>query len=169
MNKTAYFAGLDYKRWPAPYEIERYFLASPGEQWFGGDGRTDTAGLWAEGADGTEHLEQGKGRVYIDLKLWGRHDLGVLLIHWKRNATSGEAYTSVGDLNRLDEMMMNTHGDILPIGLFIPFERAWEAVKEFIETDGHPPASIQWIANKDLPPNTFPKSTRQNAKRYGLI
>jgi hypothetical protein len=30
------------------------------------------------------------------------------------------------------------------------------AVKEFIETDGGLPSSIEWIANNDLPPNTFP-------------
>jgi hypothetical protein len=32
-----------------------------------------------------------------------------------------------------------------------------EAVKEFIETDGALPKSIEWIANRDLPPNTFPE------------
>jgi hypothetical protein len=28
-------------------------------------------------------------------------------------------------------------------------------VKEFMETDGELPKSIAWIANKDLPANTF--------------
>ena len=39
--------------------------------------------------------------------------------------------------------------------LFIPFAPAYQAVKEFIETDGELPKSIEWIANKNLPPNTF--------------
>jgi len=29
-------------------------------------------------------------------------------------------------------------------------------VKEFIETGGQLPKCIEWVANKDLPPNTFP-------------
>jgi hypothetical protein len=28
------------------------------------------------------------------------------------------------------------HGDPLPIGLFVPFDLAWLAVKEFMETEG---------------------------------
>jgi hypothetical protein len=35
--------------------------------------------------------------------------------------------------------------------------RLHQAVKEFIETDGELSKSIEWIANKDLPPNTFPE------------
>jgi hypothetical protein len=168
-RKTAYFAGIDYERWPEPHELERYFLSPPGKQWFGGDGRTDTAGLSAEGVDGTGHVAQEKGRVYLDLSMWGRSDTGVLLYYSKRRIGAAEAYTSVGDLKRLDKKIMNTHGDILPVGLFVSFERAWEAVKEFIEADGRLPKSIDWIANKDLPPHTFPKPTRENAQRYGFV
>ncbi|MNC98194.1 hypothetical protein D3C83_160840 [compost metagenome] len=47
-------------------------------------------------------------------------------------------------------------GDLRPIGLFIPFPVAWKAVKEFMETDGQLPKSIEWVANRDLPTNTFP-------------
>jgi hypothetical protein len=46
----------------------------------------------------------------------------------------------------------------MPVGLYIPFKTAWLAVTEFIETEGQIlPTSIEWIANKDLPPNTFPE------------
>jgi Immunity protein Imm1 len=48
-------------------------------------------------------------------------------------------YSSKGDLNRLREWVVSTHDTPLPIGLFVPFETAWEAVKEFIETDGELP------------------------------
>ena len=44
----------------------------------------------------------------------------------------------------------------MPIGLYIPFENAWKAVKEYIVTDGELPKSIEWIANQDLPADTFP-------------
>nr|WP_292612931.1 Imm1 family immunity protein [Nitrobacter sp. 62-13] len=38
----------------------------------------------------------------------------------------------------------------------MPFPVAWKAVKEFIETDGELPTSIEWVANSDLSPETFP-------------
>jgi hypothetical protein len=153
MEKTAYFASRHYKGWPDPDELRPYFLAPPGRQWF--DGRNDTAGFWGRGADGTEHLQEGKDRIDIELLLWGNPDLGVLLMHsrWERRSNS---FTSKGDLTRLREIVRAKHGTQLPIGLFIPFEEAWKAVKEFIETDGKLPASIEWVRNHDLPPNTFP-------------
>jgi hypothetical protein len=45
----------------------------------------------------------------------------------------------------------------LSVGLFIPFPVAWKAVKEFMETDGELPRSIEWIATGDLPAQTFPE------------
>jgi hypothetical protein len=65
-------------------------------------------------------------------------------------------FSSKGDLRRLRELVRSTHDTPLPVGLFIPFEQAWKAVKEFIETDGTLPQSIDWIANRDPPPSTFP-------------
>ena len=38
-----------------------------------------------------------------------------------------------------------------------PRRLAWKAVKEFLENEGALPKSIEWIANSDLPPNTFPE------------
>jgi hypothetical protein len=56
----------------------------------------------------------------------------------------------------LREWVRSLHSTPLPVGLFIPFDKAYSAVKEFIETDGALPKSIEWIANKDLPQGTFP-------------
>ena len=47
-------------------------------------------------------------------------------------------------------------GDLRPTGLFIPFPAASKALKEFMETDGQLPKSIEWVSNHDLPANTFP-------------
>ena len=44
----------------------------------------------------------------------------------------------------------------MPVGLFIPFAEAWKAVKEFMETEGQLPTSIEWIKGEDLPEGTFP-------------
>jgi Immunity protein Imm1 len=155
MKKSAYFASRPSKGWPNPKELEHYFLAPPEQRWFFETGN-DSASLTAEGADRTEHLEANKGRIDIDLDMWGNPDLGVLLIYSKWGGGLKQTYSSKGDLSRLRELVRSTHDTPLPVGLFIPFELAWKAVKEFIETDGKLPESIKWIANRDLPPNTFP-------------
>ena len=155
MRKDMYFASRRSEGWANPKELERFFLAPPGQQWFF-ETENDSGGLKAEGADGTEHLEANKGRIDIDLAMWGNPDLGVLLIYSKWGGGLKQTYSSKGDLSRLRELVRSTHDTPLPVGLFIPFEEAWKAVKEFIETDGKLPRSIEWIANRDLPPNTFP-------------
>jgi hypothetical protein len=88
--------------------------------------------------------------------MWANPDLGVLLVYTKWGGGHEQVFSSKGDLGRLREWVRGLHGTPLPVGLFIPFEVAWKAVKEFIETDGELPRSIEWIANRDHPPNTFP-------------
>ncbi len=131
------------------------FWPRRGHRWFF-ETRNDSGSLTAEGVDGTEHLEENKGRIDIDLQMWGHPDLGVLLIYSKWGGGLKLTYSSKSDLRRLREWVRSTHDTPLPVGLFIPFEQAWKSVKEFIETDGQLPKSIGWLANRDLPPNTFP-------------
>ena len=45
----------------------------------------------------------------------------------------------------------------------MPFPNAWKAVKEFIETDGELPKSIEWIASSDLPPEAYPDPPRPSS------
>lgn len=156
MEKTAYFASEGIDGWPRPRDIERYFLAPPGHRWFFETGN-DGAYFLAEGVDGTEHLSPQTGRTNIKLYLWGNEKFGVLLTWSKLSARKQESYSSKGDLTRLREFVRTTHGDQMPIGLYVPFAIAWKAVKEFLETDGALPKSIEWINDRDLPPNTFPK------------
>jgi hypothetical protein len=156
MKKFAYFASRDFDGWPEAREIEPYFLAPPGKTWFF-ETRNDSGGLSAEGVDGTEHLPRNGGRVDLSLQMWGNRDHGVLLIYTKWGGGVQQMYSSKGDLGRLREWVRTTHGTPLPVGLYIPFEVAWKAVKEFIDTDGALPKSIEWIANRDLPPDTFPE------------
>ena len=155
MGKTGYFASELIWEWPKPEEIEHYFLAPPDKRWFFETGN-DGAYLTNEGADGTEHLQLGKGRIDVELTMHANPDLGVLLIWSKLGGGHEQTFTSKGDLTRLREFVESSHDTPLPIGLFIPFEKAWTAVKEFLETDGEQPKGIDWVANRDLPPNTFP-------------
>ena len=155
MRKSTYFDSQDREGWPEPRELKPYFFAPPGQEWFH-TGGNDSAGLTAEGLYRTEHGTPGKTRTDLDLDMYGIPGLGVLLIYHKYGGGHDEAFTSKGDLRRLREWVRNLHNDPLPVGLFIPFKSAWLAVKEFIETDGELPKSIEWIANKELPPGTFP-------------
>lgn len=155
MRKRSSFDAFDRWSWPDPKELEPYFLAPPGERWTFETGN-DSWGLALEGVDGTEHLKSYKGRIDIRLGMWGHPEHGVLLMYEKVSVDSDETYYSIGDRSRLGEWVRALHGDPLPVGLFIPYERAWIAVKEFIDTDGMRSSAIDWIAAQDLPPNTFP-------------
>jgi hypothetical protein len=155
MRKFTHFNCLPRAGWPSPSEMEHYFLSASGRrQAFDTD--NDCWGLSAEGVDGTEHLPPGKGRVDIRLTVVGSPGCGVLLQYSKAGAGHRHVYYSRGDLNRLLEWAETKHGDLMPIGLFIPFERAWSAVKEFIERDGNVPQSIAWIADDEIPSGAFP-------------
>jgi hypothetical protein len=155
MKKRIHFASRRGEGWPATKELEHYFLAPARQRWFFERGN-DSAAFWGEGADGTEHLTLGKGRVDIELMMWGNPILGVLMIYSKWGGPYRQMFSSKGDLSRLREWVHSIQGTPLPVGLFVPFEVAWKAVKEFIETNGELPKSIEWIANDDLPPDTFP-------------
>jgi hypothetical protein len=155
MRKEIYFGEFDGVGWPEPSRLEKYFLAAPGQQWTF-RGRNDNWGLTVEGVEGTEHLNINNGRIDIDLEMWGHPRFGVLLIWSKWGGKYKETFSSKGDLSRLHEWVRTLQDDLRPVGLFIPFDQAWKAVKEFIENDGVLPKSIEWIANRDLPLDTFP-------------
>ena len=96
MRKFTYFERFDGEGWPDPRELKPYFFAPPGQEWFNHFGN-DTAGIWAEGLDGTEDRIPYKSRVDLTLDLYGMPGLGVLLIYHKYGGGFSEAYTSKGD------------------------------------------------------------------------
>jgi hypothetical protein len=154
MKKRAYFDSYRGPGWPELQWLKPYFLSRE-PRWFAETGN-DSAGFDAYGVEGTEHVAANNGRIDVRLDLWGNPELGVLLIWSKWGGGYKDTFTSKGDMTRLRELVRSTHDTPLPVGLFIPFEPAWKAVKEFIETEGALPKSIEWVANRDLPVNTFP-------------
>lgn len=155
MRKHTYFDDYWDDGWPPLNWLEPYFLTPAGRKKFFSDGN-DSWGIGIWGVDGTEHLEPYKSRIDIDLTIQGNPKLGVLLCYRRSGGGQGMSYYSKGDLTRLHEWVKSTHDDLLPVGLFIPWEKAWNAVKEFIECDAALPTCIEWINANDLPPNTFP-------------
>src|SRR5262249_32955122 len=154
MKKSVYFDEFEGPFWPTLDQLKPYFLAPRGQEWFF-DSTNDTGGLMLEGADGTGHLSPDKGRIDVDLDMWGDPIHGVLLVYRKWGVDKQVTYYSKGDLGRLREYVETLHGDEMPIGLYIPYRSAWLAVKEFVETNGELPKSIEWIADEDLPSNVF--------------
>lgn len=85
-------------------------------------------------------------------------DHGIKLQYSKWDGRIGEkrTYHSKGDLTRLKQFVRSFHRTPLSIGLFVPFEIGRRAVKEFLETDGGLPRSIDWVSEDDLPSEVFP-------------
>lgn len=155
MKRTHFLNKGRMSGWPRLADIKPFFFAPKGEEWYASTGN-DSGSVSLEGVDGTDHLEFAGGRVDINLLLWGSPGLGVLLIYEKIGAPGGFGYVSKGDMSHLGEYVRSTHDTPLPVAYFVPFPEAWNAVKEFMETEGQLPKSIEWVAGKDLPANTFP-------------
>lgn len=155
MEKNCSFDNFKWEGWPSVSELEPYFLAPKGKEWFFESGN-DTACFSVFGLHNTDNIERLKGRIDVWLYLVGHPDHGLVLLYKRYAGGYDESFSSRGDLSRIREWVRTLHGDVRPIGLFVPFAVAWEAVKEFIETDGELPKSIEWVANRDLPENTFP-------------
>ena len=156
MKKRVHFDKFLGDFWPSQNQLEPYFSAADGAKWFSGHGN-DAAALRLQGLHGTEDLPFGNGRKDINLDMWGRPGLGVLIIYDKIGPLGfRDTYTSKGNMSRLGELVRSTHDTPLPVGLFIPFDKAWLAVKEFMDSEGQLPTCIEWVRNADLPSNTFP-------------
>lgn len=153
MRKRAYFDSYWGTGWPGLNWLKPYFLSPAGKRWSFETGN-DGGSLTLEGVDGTDQLSAGDGRIDLHLTMMGNSDYGVLLQYLKLGG--GENFYSRGDLNRLYERIETLHGDPMPVGLYIRFEDAWEAVKEFVQSDGAFPRSIAWIPSRDLPKDVFP-------------
>jgi hypothetical protein len=164
MIKSTYFDHLYGPSWLDPSQLEPYFLAPKGKEW-SYDGGNDQWGLDARGLYGTDGLPS-IDQVKVHLYMTGHPDHGVLLQYnkWDGRVKTMFAYSSKGDLRRVREHVVSMHGTLLPIGLFVPFPVGWKAVKEFIETDGELPTSIEWVATSDLPRDAFPDPPRPSSR-----
>ncbi|MGD9671520.1 MAG: Imm1 family immunity protein [Hyphomicrobiaceae bacterium] len=156
MKKHAYFHTFWGDEWPTLEFLEPYFTHPAKDFGWFPNSSNDSAGISLQGLDGTEHLPWGRGRIDINLLMWGHPEHGVLLIYERVGRDDPYGYCSKGDMSRLREWVRSLHDTPLPGGLFIPFAEAWKAVKEFIETEGQLPTSIEWIKSEDLPEGTFP-------------
>ena len=157
MKKESYFAELPNDSWPSLEQIRPYFLATPGREWFF-TGGVDSAVLIGIGKDDTERLPVRGGRIDVRLYMLGKPGIGVSLTYdlWDGRHHEKSQWISKGDMSHHGRMVTTLEGDQYPECFFIPFVEAWNAAKEFVETEGELPKTIEWFASRDLPPNTFP-------------
>jgi Immunity protein Imm1 len=152
MKRTINFGNLEGPDWPSIDQLKPLFFASGAQAWFR-DGRNDTAAFVLEGIEGTGHLEFGNGRRDISLDLLGHPKYGVFLFYDKSGTVR---YSSKGDMTQFKTYVRTQHEDLRTLAFFIPFDKAWLAVKEFIETEGKLPSSIEWVNMKGLVGDPFP-------------
>jgi hypothetical protein len=139
--------------WPDIKWLEPYFLTAAGRR--RAFSEQQSWGLKLYGIDGTEHLQRYKGRIDINLTIQGDLKHGILLWYNKSGGGEWEAKYSKGDSAKWRQWVETPQGDQMPAALFIPFEMAWKAVKEFIEREGALPKNVEWIADFDLPDFAF--------------
>ena len=162
MKREIYFRDLRTNYWPALEAIKPYFLAPDAPQMWGESGNDD----WAIGIYGFNGTEDGlrfarvgsgqKQQEWAELEMWGDPNLGVML--WYQRVGGGPTIYqySAGDMSRQNQWTRTLQSDLRPVSLYIPYDKAWLAVKEFMETDGQLPKCIQWISSMDVPSNSFP-------------
>lgn len=153
MKKDTYFRPYAGGGWPELKWLEPYFLTTVGRQ--EAFGEQQSWGLKLYGVDGTENLERYKDRIDVNLTIQGDLRHGILLFYNKSGGRQWVARYSLGDPTKWRQWVETPQGDQMSAALFISFEAAWEAVKEFIERDGALPAGIEWIADADLPDYAF--------------
>lgn len=155
--KRAYFGRFDGRGWPSLGQLRPYFFASPERRWFfetGNDGGVFEIRSGEPSGDPSVRTWQDASYLY----LVGHPIYGVYLHYtrWNGGEQRKESFDSKGDLTRLRERVRDLHGTETPIGLFVPYETAWKATKQFIESEGGFPWSIEWVASSDLPEDVFP-------------
>lgn len=154
MIRRTYFDPYQGEGWPDERRLSRYFLTDSGRRQFFANGN-DSWGLKAYGLNGSQNLPPSRGRIDVDLTILGHPERGILLCYHKSDGRSSEIHYSKGNPDLLLEQIETLHGDKVPAGLFVSFDLAWTAIREFMAQDGELPRNIPWISADELPANAF--------------
>jgi Immunity protein Imm1 len=148
--KETHFHRLPADGWPNPARLRPFFFDPSLQDW---------GVAWGLNATNVDPKELAGWDQPTDLRLTmaGSQFHGVFFQYRRFGAGRGQTYYAKGDLRRMREWVEIGQGDLYPVGLFVPFEAAWRAVKEFIERNGALPECIEWVDRGDLPHGTFPR------------
>ena len=152
MKTVVFFGDLWNTEWPTIEWLEPHFRAPPG----------GVSPLQAHKRGGRFEIKDNEGAQFnnrpvdITLILIADPKYGLLLDFRRSIGEEREFFVSKGNLQRRLEWVQTPQGTPLSIGLFVPIENGWAAVKQFIESKGALPTAIEWMAAADLPSDTFP-------------
>lgn len=145
MIKDIHFDEFNGSNWPSPAELASFFLAPAGKEW-SYKGGNDSWLISVDGLRGTSKLPP-RERINARMFMTGHpnHGVSLQLNTWDGTRGSGRSYLSKGDVTKIRDIVYSQHGTPLLLGTFLPFPTGWLAVKEFMETEGNLPRSIEWL------------------------
>jgi hypothetical protein len=152
MKKTFAFGPFGDTVWTDPSKIEHFFLDPRQRELLFLD--REGGGVFSiEGLEGTEGLSSEAERVNarLYLAMLPQHGATISYHHWDGRIRKKIEFHSKGNLERINEYVRSFQGSPMQLGLFVPYEAAWNAVKEFMEGDGGPPTSIEWVGGASIP------------------
>jgi hypothetical protein len=164
-RKLISFGPLWNSTWPTVASLRSDFSSGPGTKWYN-HGGNDTAGISVEGVDGTAGKQFGSGRIDLSLELLGHEVYGVFLFYRK---TGESGYASKGDMRFLKTFLRTKHDDLRPLSFFIPFDKAWLAVEDFMTGDGARSSRIEWVPMSELAGTIFPDPDYVPAKGERIV
>jgi hypothetical protein len=146
MKKSTRFDKIQHdSHWPEPEQMKPYFLG-PGGRWE----------FEAGGCDGSLRLDNDGDT--IKMYMTGHSEYGVHLNYISSKGGKKESFSSKGSEGLLWYWFRDNQDNAVSFGLTVPFKKAWEAVSEFLESDGKLPKSIDWIKDEDIPRGVIPDS-----------
>jgi len=162
MKKNISFADMYMSSWPESDALRNYFLTLDGRDSIYAGGN-DSCALEISGLYGTENVKPYKDQtpqeratvIEASLIIYFNPQLGILLEYSRTGRGFQDSYFSYSDLGKIGLYVETLHNDLRSVGMYIPYEAAWPAVKEFMEREGELPTCIKWVAGADLPPDTF--------------
>ena len=157
MKRFISINGFECNRWPAADQLEQSFLDPARRNWAfwdgGGGGYISVSGL-----DGTENEPDGPNRSNARIAIRAHRKHGATLDHhwWDGKRRVSTSHLSLGSTSDMTKLPHLDNRQPFAVGLFIPFELAWLALKDFMVDPIHPSKSVPWINAKDLPPSAIP-------------
>jgi hypothetical protein len=137
---------------PPLQALKDAFFSNDANAWFK-NGGNDSASITFQDIDNSGHSTLEDGRVDSSLQLVGHSKFGVFLFYdrtrWRRMA-------SKGNMEDLKVFVRTLHDDLRPLAFFVPFDKAWLAVHDFISSGGQPSSAIEWIDMRELSGEIFP-------------
>ncbi len=153
MRRFIFINGFEGPDWPPIATLEREFMDPTRREWAYWDGSGAAGGyMKISGIEGTEAQPDGRTRSGATISIRAHRQFGATLSHhwWDAKSATATTHLSLGDRSLLSQMTTLDDRQPYPIGLFIPFELAWLAFRDFIQEPTRVTSAVPWINGVDL-------------------